>query len=151
VAWLGGPVIGIANGTAREKLYKDRVGDLTAHQISTATALALFSAYFWELERRRPIPTRATAAQIGATWGVLTIAFEFGFGHYVAGESWEDLLADYNLTRGRLWGLIPLWMIVGPATIRALAASTARFRSSPHRTGGRTPMTLSGAAAIFKA
>lgn len=36
-AWLGGPAIGISNGLTRELAYKERVGELTAHQISTAT------------------------------------------------------------------------------------------------------------------
>ena len=38
LAWLGGPLIGIANGTLRELAYKDRVGELTAHQLSTGSA-----------------------------------------------------------------------------------------------------------------
>ena len=41
LAWLGGPLIGIANGSLREVAYKDRVGELTAHQISTGSAIAL--------------------------------------------------------------------------------------------------------------
>lgn len=31
IAWLGGSVCGIVNGTIRELVYKDRVGDLPAH------------------------------------------------------------------------------------------------------------------------
>ena len=46
LAWLGGPLIGIANGTLREVAYSDRVGELTAHQISTGSAIALFAGYF---------------------------------------------------------------------------------------------------------
>ena len=46
VAWLGGPLIGIANGTLRELGYRDRVGERTAHQISTGSAIALFAGYF---------------------------------------------------------------------------------------------------------
>lgn len=121
LAWLGGPLIGIANGTAREKLYKDRVGELAAHQISTAAALALFTAYFWELERRWPIGSTRDSADIGAAWLVMTIGFEFGFGRYVAGEPWSKLLADYDLTKGRLWALVPLWMGAGPAVVSGVA------------------------------
>ena len=57
VAWLGGPILGIANATVRERAYKDQVGELAAHQISTATGTALFAGYFWALERRWPLPT----------------------------------------------------------------------------------------------
>lgn len=38
---------------------------------------------------------------------VLALAFEFGVGRYVDGLSWQHLLADYDLSRGRL--LLLLW------------------------------------------
>ena len=119
VAWLGGPLIGIANGTLRELGYKDRVGERTAHQISTVTALALFAAYFDQLDRRWPLATARDALRVGALWLVLTIAFEFGFGRGVAHSSWEELLADYDVRRGRLWPLVLLWIALGPAVLRA--------------------------------
>ena len=34
-------------------------------------------------------------------WLGLTLAFEFGFGRLVAKQSWEQLLADYNVAAGR--------------------------------------------------
>jgi hypothetical protein len=33
-------------------------------------------------------------------------AFEFVFGHYVAGDSWGELLANYNVPRGHLWPFV---------------------------------------------
>ena len=119
IAWLGGPVIGVANGTVRELAYKDRVGERAAHQLSTAGALGLFGAYFDVLARRHPLPSTRVALQVGAAWLVLTIAFEFGFGRGVAHTSWEELLADYDLRRGRLWPLVLAWIALGPAALRA--------------------------------
>lgn len=117
LAWLGGPVIGIANGVTRELVYAERVGDLTAHQISTAVAVALFALYFALLERRWPLPTFRTAFLVGAVWLVLTVAFEFGFGHWGDGKTWGELLADYNVFRGHLWPLVLAWLAVGPAVV----------------------------------
>jgi hypothetical protein len=34
---------------------------------------------------------------IGILWLVLTVAFEFSFGHFVFGRSWEGLASDYNI------------------------------------------------------
>jgi hypothetical protein len=119
-AWLGGTVLAIGNGVAREVLYADRVGDLAAHQISTATFLALFAAYFAALERRWPIATTRRAVEIGATWVLLTVGFEFGFGHWVDGKSWSELLENYDLASGHLFVLVLLWVGVGPAVVRAL-------------------------------
>ena len=44
----------------------------------------------------------------------LTAAFEFMFFHYVAGHSWEMLLANYDVMSGHLWPLILLWVCVAP-------------------------------------
>jgi hypothetical protein len=123
VAWLGGSVLGIANGAVRDLLYKNRVGDLGAHQLSTATLLALLTWYLWVLERRWPIPTTEGALAIGGTWLVLTVLFEFGFGHYVTHDSWSQLLGNYDLAHGRVWALVPLWMALGPAAVRRLHAA----------------------------
>ena len=126
LAWLGGPLIGIANGTLRELAYKDRVGELRAHQLSTLTAIGLFAAYFDVLSRHVPLPSRRAALEVGAAWLALTVAFEFGFGRLVAHESWEDLLADYDLRAGRLWPLVLLWIAVGPAAMRCLRRPSGR-------------------------
>jgi hypothetical protein len=44
----------------------------------------------------------------------LTAAFELLFGRYVAGASWESLLADYDLRRGRLWPLVLVTLLLAP-------------------------------------
>jgi hypothetical protein len=51
---------------------------------------------------------------IGLTWLALTVAFEFLFGHYVAGHSWRALLNDYDLLAGRLWVLVLAWLALAP-------------------------------------
>lgn len=118
-AWLGGPVIGISNGIAREKLYGRSLTEIRAHQLSSVIAIAAFAAYFAELQRRWPIPDRDSALKIGGAWLALTVAFEFSFGRTVAKQSWNELLADYNLRRGRVWPLVLAWIAAGPATTRS--------------------------------
>ena len=115
IAWLGAAALGVANGAARGALYENRIGPRAAHYVSTATLLLLLSAYIRRLSSIWPIPSRADALTIGGAWCGLTIAFEFGFGHLVAGESWSALLAQYNVARGKVWVLIPIWMAIGPA------------------------------------
>ena len=55
-----------------------------------------------------------TLLLIGIFWAVITIIFEFVFGHYVIGHSWQKLFADYNLFNGRLWVLVLINNIVAP-------------------------------------
>ena len=119
LAWLGGPLIGIANGSLREVAYRDRVGERTAHQISTGSAIALFAGSFELLARLRPLTSTREALQVGAVWLALTIAFEFGFGRGVAHTSWDELLADYDVRKGRLWPLVLAWIALGPALLHA--------------------------------
>lgn len=118
IAWLAGPVLGIVNGIAREKLYAPRLGSLRAHQASTVSAAALFATYFAWLQRRRPLPDDRSAAEVGLLWLVLTVLFEFGFGRAVAREEWSELLADYDVRAGRIWPLFLAWLAVGPTVVR---------------------------------
>jgi len=60
------------------------------------------------------------------TWLVLTLAFEFLFGHYVGGHSWRSLLDDYDLLSGRLWVLVPAWLAVAPYLFHRLQGGGRR-------------------------
>ena len=124
-AWLGGSVLGVVNGTGRELLYKDRVGEEAAHYLSTASLLLLLSLYVRELQRRWPIPSRAEAGRIGAYWVALTVAFEFGFGHFVDRKSWAELRDMYDIRHGKVWILVPLFMGVAPSLARRSSARLA--------------------------
>jgi hypothetical protein len=120
IAWLGGSVLGIVNGVARELTYKDRVGETTANQTSAASLTALLAIYFLALQRRWPLPSNRAALEVGASWVVLTVLFEFGFGHWVDGKSWDELFENYDITEGHLWLLVLLWIGAGPAATRAV-------------------------------
>lgn len=114
LAWLPMVIIAIANGIVRQFGYASIVGDQAAHQISTFTAIILFGLYIWLIMRKWPPASPRQAMQVGALWFLLTVAFEFLFGHFVAGHPWERLVADYDLTAGRLWPLVLLWVAVAP-------------------------------------
>jgi hypothetical protein len=51
---------------------------------------------------------------VGILWAVLTVAFEFLAGHYAFGHPWPELLADYDLLRGRVWLLVLVTTLVAP-------------------------------------
>jgi hypothetical protein len=99
---------------------RGRTGDRTAHQLSTATMIALLAAYFVALDRCWPLQTRARALRVGSGWLALTAMFEFGFGRWVAKEEWSELLADYDLPHGRLWSLVLAWTALGPLAVVAV-------------------------------
>ena len=51
IAWFGMMGLAIANGAVRDVVYRARMGDRAAHQISTVILLLLFSGYFWGFSR----------------------------------------------------------------------------------------------------
>lgn len=114
LVWFLLAIVAIANGILREATYGKSVSDLAAHQISTVTAILLSGTVVWIVHRHWPIVSASQAWTIGLLWLAMTIVFEFGFGHYVAGHSWAKLLADYNLLNGRVWALFLAWIALTP-------------------------------------
>jgi len=112
--WFAFPFVAILNGTLREATYKKFVGDLPAHQISTATGIVFFGIIFYFIFKKWEIKSIKHAILVGLIWLGLTILFEFGFGYYVMGNTWEKLLHDYNLAEGRVWSLFLVWLVIAP-------------------------------------
>ena len=123
--WLLLAIVAIANGILRQSTYSKIVPELAAHQISTITAVLASGVVVWIVNRHWAIESTSQALIIGGCWLVMTIAFEFGFGHYIAGHSWEKLTADYNLLQGRVWSLFLVWMAMMPFVIHKLAQRSA--------------------------
>ena len=114
LAWFPMLLIAILNGSLRESWYGKHISELAAHQTSTLTGVALFGLYTWWVVRTWPPQSAQQAMMIGIVWLGLTIAFEFLFGHYVAGHAWRRLFHDYNLFAGRVWVVVLIWMTVAP-------------------------------------
>jgi hypothetical protein len=112
--WVGLLFLAIINGALRDFTYLKTLGEHRAHQLSTILLLLLISVYsyfafgYWNLGSERE------AILVGVLWLILTLAFEFLFGHFVAKHSWEKLLRDYNIFKGRLWILILIWTAIVP-------------------------------------
>lgn len=117
LAWVPMAVLAILNGTLRQFTYGKVMSTLQAHQLSTVTLILIFFAYVWLLNSLWPLPSWTQAAWIGLVWLLLTVAFEFGVGRFIAKQSWEQLLQGYNIFAGNLWPLVPLAVAVLPALV----------------------------------
>ena len=117
LAWFPMTVIAIANGAMRELLYKESLGEMAAHRLSTASLIFLFGIYVFIIMRIWRLQSSRHAIFIGCMWFAMTVAFEFGFGHYVAGNPWSRLLANYNILAGRVWLLVLIWILTLPYII----------------------------------
>jgi hypothetical protein len=117
--WVGAVGIGVVNGVIRDRTYGRRLGEASAHRVSTGTLIAALLPYTMWLERREPLPGNADAVLVGVGWAGLTAGFEFGLGR-ARGLSWAQAAADYNLARGRLWPLVLIALALGPVVARKL-------------------------------
>lgn len=121
LSWVVLAVIGVANGILRGTTYGRFFSDRTAHQISTVTCVlgVFLGAYF--MLRNTVVGARdRVLLAVGAGWTAATVAFEFGFGHYVARESWQDLLHAYDLRAGQVWSAVPLAILVTPLLVKRI-------------------------------
>lgn len=112
--WLGLMVLAILNGLVREKTYGPSMQERTAHQFSTLVLLVVIGGYVWLLTGIVPLESTSQSLLIGAMWLIMTLLFEFLFGHWVMGHPWEKLVQNYNLRRGRVWSLILIWTALAP-------------------------------------
>ena len=122
IAWLGLVLIMILNGSIRNFVYGPLVSELTAHQISSVTGVLLTGLFTWLLSLMWRIRSERQALAIGSIWLVLTIVFEFIFGHYVMGHLWSRLLYDCNLIEGRVWSLVLIFTMIAPYIIYKMRA-----------------------------
>jgi hypothetical protein len=108
-------LVAIINGALREGLLTPNLGDTLGRALSAVilSAAILLVAYLF-LSRTSIEYTASDLWMVGAMWLVLTVVFEFGFGHFVMGHSWEFLMEDYNILKGRIWAVVLIVSAVGP-------------------------------------
>ncbi len=126
IAWFVMLLVSIANGAVRDFTYGKHMDELTAHQLSTVSGVLLLGIVIWGFLRLYPPSSSREAVSIGLLWMALTVAFEFLFFHYVAGHSWSELLANYNVLKGRVWVVVLVWVTIAPYVFFRLSTLTPR-------------------------
>ena len=114
ISWVPGIPIAIFNGVIRGYWYQQFLPEQQSHQLSTLSFIILFGVYVWFILRWLKLPSTQAALRLGLFWLVLTVAFEFLFGHFVMGYSWTTLFQDYNILAGRVWILVLVWITITP-------------------------------------
>jgi hypothetical protein len=114
--WIVLLILAVLNGALREAFISPRLGEPAGHVISTGILCATIFLVAWLSIPWIEVRSGRDVLLIGIQWVVLTVAFEFLAGHYLFGNSWDRLLADYNVFRGRIWVFVlvanllaPLW------------------------------------------
>lgn len=119
LTWIILAILALLNGWFRNQ-YKKNLGELMAHQLSTImfTGIVFFITYFFVKFSR--ISAISDLILTGIVWVILTIIFEFLFGHYVFKNSWSKLLADYNISKGRIWIIVLIALLLAPYLVYLL-------------------------------
>jgi hypothetical protein len=115
VAWLVLLAAMMVNGSIRVLVLQPRLGEDPARQAACLTGILLIFGLTVLLLPWLGGVDAAGLLAVGFFWLVFTVAFEFLFGHYIAGASFRSLLAEYDVGRGRLWSLVLLSVLVAPS------------------------------------
>ena len=116
--WLGMAILAIANGYIGETYITPKLGNYGNHVYKTLSFIPVIFLFSWFYVLQTSGEFWLTSALfVSCFWISLTILFEFVFGHYVLGNSWEVLIADYRIWQGRLWFLILLSEAIAPLSI----------------------------------
>ncbi len=129
LAWFGLMILAVLNGGFRELVLKSAIGPRAAHLASTALLLLLIAVYLYFLIRRWSIRSIGKAWMIGVMWLLMTLAFETIMGRCINGHPWPVVFADYDITSGRMWVLIPLWTLFAPVLYFKSGIGKSRLRA----------------------
>jgi hypothetical protein len=102
------------NGAVRETVLIPTTGVLAGRAISTLILSVLVVVLTcFTIRWIRPRSSR-DGWSIGGLWVALTLGFEFIGGHFLFGNSWSQLLEEYNLLQGKIWILVLMTIAIAP-------------------------------------
>ncbi len=113
--WFVLLVIAIGNGAFRQAVLMKIMPELRAHQLSTLLGGVLMGVFMWLVIHTWPPASQLGAFQIGLLWFCVTIIFETFMGLVLQRRSRTEVLADYNLMKGRVWILLLGWLLIAPS------------------------------------
>ena len=125
--WLAILLLASVNGAVRAAWLIPRLGETVGRAVSTLVLSGVVFLVTWlTIGWIRPTST-SDAVKISLLWLLLTLAFEFLVGHYVFRQPWPALLEDYDVSRGRIWPLVLVVILLSPlwaARLRGLLRSS---------------------------
>jgi hypothetical protein len=105
--------LAIGNGALRAAVLIPPLGEARGHVLSTILLAGIILAVTALTIRWIGPASLRQAWSIGIGWTLATAAFELIAGR-LSGRSWSEVLADYDLSSGRIWPLIFLATLLAP-------------------------------------
>lgn len=124
LVWLLIAVLAVINGVFRESILNPSLGEHLALPMSGITlsimiVIVTYAVFDWLKAR-----TQKQCIGIGIQWALMTLLFEFLFGHYVAQKPWSEILHVFNVLSGDLFLLVILTLLLSPCFIAKCKAET---------------------------
>src|SRR6266542_912604 len=130
MVWLAILVLASVNGAVRDFGLMPVLGNTIARALSTILLCALVLLVTWSAIGWIGPTDGRQALSVGVMWLLLTLTFEFLVGHYAFRKPWATLLADYDVTQGRIWILaLIVTLFAPPWAARRFGLVTSRHRS----------------------
>ena len=104
---MGIALLAVLNGGFREALLIPKLGEKIGHVLSTLILSAVILGVAFASRGWLQTPTIEVAWTVSVGWLIATLLFETIAGHYLFGNSWEKIFADYRVPNGRVWVLVP--------------------------------------------
>jgi hypothetical protein len=118
--WFLLVITAIVNGLIRENYLVDLAGTKLALPLSGLLLSVLVLLITSLLVPIFGSQDRKTYWGIGLFWVVLTLLFEFIFGHFVFGKSWSEIMQVFNIKNGDLF-IFVLFVTAAAPSISAKA------------------------------
>lgn len=122
--WLVIVIAAIFNGAIREKRLTPFIGSDISLPLSGITLSALvFIITYFAIPFFGNVKSRVYLL-IGVFWILLTLAFEYLFGHYVMGTPWHEIHQVFTLLNGNLFIIVLIVTALSPWAAARLRGKT---------------------------
>jgi len=112
--WLLILVCAVLNGALREMVFLPNLPRTLSFVLSgVLLSVCVLGVAGW-LIASLGVLTSGQYWGVGALWVAMTLAFEFGFGGWVRGLPWQELLGAYTFKDGNIWPLVLVVVFIAP-------------------------------------
>lgn len=121
--WLLMVALAIINAGIREKILDGWIGGKASLVLSGITLSLFIFGLVWLMIPFLSLRRVPALVGIGLFWALLTLAFEFGFGHFVMKKSFAEIAQVFNIFTGNLMLLVIFVTALSPylaAVLRGL-------------------------------
>ncbi len=118
--WLIMMIAAILNGALREKVLNPLLGQDWALPLSGIVLSLMVFLIAWLMTPLIGATRTQGYIVTGCLWVALTLAFEYLFGHFIAGRPWHEINRVFKLVDGNLFVLVILALGMSPWMVAKL-------------------------------